>query len=119
MFKLISWIFKIALLLVVVALLLDLKYQGKSSRDYASEYGWKAASMIWGEAKKMKGKELGDIPKSLPSLPEVSGKLKEVTDKLNGTEAAKPKVSAPAAADHISKKDREELKKLLDDKAKK
>ncbi|MBF0493291.1 MAG: hypothetical protein HQM15_11015 [Deltaproteobacteria bacterium] len=118
MFKLIRWAFKIALLLIVAALLLDLKYQGKSAREYASEYGWKAASLVWGEAKKMKGKDLGDLPKSLPSLPDMSEKLKEVTNKLNANDPSKSKDETPSTSDHLSNKDREELKKLLENKAK-
>src|SRR4029450_10875461 len=82
MIKSIRTIVKIALILLVVALVLDLHYKGKSSRQYAKEYGEKAFQYLQRAYKNLVGKDLEELtPKSLSDLPKKVKSLTEDPDK--------------------------------------
>ncbi len=122
MFKTLTTLFKIACLFLVVALVLDLRYQGKSARKYAQEYGTLAFEWAYENAKGLVGKDIEDLaPKSVVEIP---SKLKELAGEGSNQKVPpqnKPKVtseSVPAQkTDGLTDKDREKLKKLVQEKA--
>src|SRR4029434_5522465 len=101
MIKSIRTIVKIALILVVVALVLDLHYKGKSSRQYAKEYGQKAFQYLHQVYKNLVGKDLEELtPKSLSDLPNKVKSLTEDPDKKN---VSPPSDFTTPAKEEISK----------------
>lgn len=137
MIKSIRTIVKIALILLVVALVLDLHYKGKSSRQYAKEYGEKAFQYLQRAYKNLVGKDLEELtPKSLSDLPK---KVKSLTEDPDKKELVAPTNLAPAAKEELSKvapsnapaipsnpqndglteEDRQRMKKLLEEKMQK
>jgi|GEM_PF-2426459 len=128
---------KIVLILVVVALVLDLHYKGKSSRQYAKEYGEKAIQYLHRTYKNLVGKDLEELtPKSLSDLPKKVKSLTEDPDKKditvpsNITTPSKEEVSKlnPSGAapvppnpkiDGLTDEDRARMQKLLEEKMKK
>src|SRR4030095_3833937 len=137
MFKHLRTLLKVAILLIAVALILDLHYKGKSSREYAKEYGQKAFQYLHRAYKNLVGKDLEELaPKSLSDLPKKVKSLTEDPDKKNVsppsdfTTPAKEeisKLSPPSAApvpanpqnDGLTEQDRERMRKLLEEKMQK
>ncbi|MBL7685711.1 MAG: hypothetical protein JNK65_06730 [Deltaproteobacteria bacterium] len=65
-----SRIIKLVVLLAIVAVALDLHYQGRSARDYAKEYGLKLVDFVYTQGKSLVGKDLSEMtPKTLSDLP--------------------------------------------------
>ncbi|MFO1520433.1 MAG: hypothetical protein U1F57_12355 [bacterium] len=130
MFKLFNRLWKLALILVAVALIFDFHYKGRSTRDYAKEYGMKAFHWAYGFTKGLIGKDIEDLPKTFKDLPDQlkSGgaeKPKPVELSKGPAPTAKEEAAAkPAEAkpnekqDSITPEDREALKKLLEKKMK-
>jgi hypothetical protein len=119
MFKWFHRLVRLAILLVVIALIFDFHYKGRSSRDYALEYGKKAFTYLYGRAKALMGKDLEEItPKSISEVPE---KLKELAGanekKADTPPSSKEKDSSSSKGDDLTDEDRAALKKLLEEKS--
>jgi hypothetical protein len=130
MIKWIRRLVKIAVLLIAVALILDLHYQGKSARQYAKEYGEKGVQWVYRTYKNLVGKDLEDLtPKSLSDIPAKIKQLGSETENKNSPPALKKEVlqenpsqkqqgSSGSPDDGITHEDREKLKQLLEQKSK-
>ena len=123
MFKWLNRLVKLAILLVVIALIFDFHYKGRSSRDYAWDYGKKAFAYLYERGRALVGKDLEEIaPKSISDIP---GKLKEITgiSEKDANEKAKAEVKSEDKSldkgDNLTDEDREALKKLLEKKSQK
>ena len=103
MFKFIKRILQITLLFILVALILNLKYNKKSAREYASEYGKKIFNSIYQFGKGLVGKDLKEIGSDL--LPTVKKTFKEFDEK-----------NTPSSQDQLTDQDRKKLEKLLKEK---
>lgn len=138
MYKLIKNVIKLSLLLLAVALVFDLHYQGQSIRKWAKDYGLKITAWTYEQGKNLVGKDLKDLtPSSLPKGLEDSFKAlensidngnekKDVKKNLEGgkdeskNQSKKPETTKANAAklDQLTDADRAKLKELLDQKAK-
>ena len=139
MLKVIKWSFRILIFFLVAALLLDWRFRGISSRQYAQDLAWKVAGVVWKEAKSLKGKNIEDLaPKSIPSIPEMKQSFENLKDKFSESEESKKKNSEskkstpsnkkedsknktekdPSPKENVSTEDREKLKKLFEEKKK-
>lgn len=138
MYQLLKKIFKIALVLFAIALLLDLQWEGRSIRQVSKEYGLKASAWVYSQGKALVGKDLKDLTPS--SLPKIENTLKSLGDDLkNGGEknddvkknleggkddssrnATKPESSKSnlTKLDQHTEQDRAKLKELLEKKSK-
>jgi len=118
MLRWLNRLIKLAILLVVIALIFDLHYKGRSSRDYAWEYGKKASAYLYDRFKALVGKDLDEIrPKSLSEIP---AKVKEIAG-VGGTDA-EPKATDNKPGEKgsgLTEEDREALRKLLEQKSQK
>lgn len=136
MWKLIKNFVKVLLLLLIIALVFDLHYQGKSIRELAKDYGWKIASWLYTEGKSLVGKDLKDLTPSSIS-PKLENTLKildnEADSKKNDVKKAlednknenkdqsKKSETQPSNVtklDQLTEQDRAKLKELLDQKLK-
>lgn len=125
MIRWIKKLFKLALLLVVVALIFNFQYRGKSARQYALEYGLPAVEWVYEKIKWLINKDVTEIvPKSVPDLKE---KAKEVQKEIysvmpNGKGETQVQNKGLAESkprqDSITNQDREKLKQLLERKIK-
>lgn len=117
MFRLIKRLFQIALVAAIVALVFDFKYQGKSSRDYAWEYGEKGLRKMYEWGKSLSGKDVEELaPRFLPKLREkISPSNPPEKKSENAKKEARPKAS-PTPKEGIEEQDREKLKTLVEEK---
>ena len=130
MIKWIRRLVKIAVLLVIVALILDVHYKGKSARQYAKEYGEKAVQFVYRTYKNLVGKDLDELtPKSLSEIPTKIKQLGSETENKSPSSPSKKEVlqdslsQKPSGPSHppdegITHEDQEKLKQLLEQKSK-
>ncbi len=133
MYKFIKSLIKLALLLLAIALVFDLHYQGQSIRALAKEYGVKVTSWLYEQGKSLVGKDLKDLtPSSLPKLEntlkslensiEGDGKKDNVKKNLEGNKDQSKRLESQKAneakLDQLTPEDRAKLKELLDQKIK-
>lgn len=135
MYNLIKKIIKIVILLLVIALVFDLHYQGQSIRQWSKDYGVKISAWLYDKGKDLVGKDLKDLTPS--SLPRLEKSLKSLTndadqpEKKNevkkSLEDAAPKDQSMKAEtqrsnvtklDQLTDQDRAKLKELLEQKSK-
>ena len=98
-------IFQIVVLFILVALILNLKYNGKSARSYAEEYGKKFFNSLYKFGKGLVGKDLKEIGTDL--LPTMKEKFQEFDEN---------KTPSKESQDRLTDQDRRRLEKLLKEK---
>lgn len=136
MYKFIKNVLKLALVLLAIALLLDLHYQGRSIRQWSKEYAWKASAWIYEKGKSWVGKDLKDLtPSSMPKIEKAlkfiesdsnkDEKKEDVKKSLEGSDASKDQSRKPESSkanltklDQLTEQDRAKLKELLEQKVK-
>ena len=113
MFRLIKNLIKITLLFIAVALILNLRYQGRSARDYAEEYGLKVFQWAYQKSKTLNNKDVEQL------IPEATTQLKkEVESLMNKSDNSLKTKPESQKADQLTAQDRERLKKLVEAKMK-
>jgi len=113
MFRLIKNIIKITLLFIAVALILNLRYQGRSARDYAEEYGLKLFQWAYQKSKSLNNKDIEQL------IPAATTEIKkEVESLMNKGDNSKSIKAESQKADQLTSQDRARLKQLVEEKMK-
>jgi hypothetical protein len=115
MFGLVRKLIKLAILIVVIALIFNFQYKGKPARQYAREYGLKygeqLAQYIYHQVKGIINKDMGEEIEKIKSSDGNSPVVQTDT-------AVSHQDAPPPKKDGITDQDRETLKKLLEQKSK-